>query len=67
MEFTFKLNEEQLNLILKHLDMGAHKEVRGLLDYLFSSAQTQAQAAQAAQAAKMPAPTPDAAPASTNP
>lgn len=64
MEFTFKLNEEQLNLILKHLDMGPHKEVRGLLDYLFSSAQTQAQAA---QAAKMPAPTPDAAPASTNP
>ena len=50
MIFKFDLSEEQLNVILKHLDLGAHKEVRPVLDYLFSSAQAQAQADQAAKA-----------------
>jgi hypothetical protein len=64
MEFTFKLNEEQLNVIIKHLDMGAHKEVRGVLDYLIGNANEQAAKARESM---MPAPTPDGAPSSTNP
>lgn len=62
MEFTFKLNEEQLNVIIKHLDMGPHKEVRGVLDYLIGNANAQAQAARDAMT-----PPPDGAPSSTNP
>lgn len=62
MVFKFDLSEEQLNVILKHLDLGPHKEVRPVLDYLFSSAQ--AQAAQAAKA--QAAPDVDASPSSTN-
>lgn len=66
MVFKFDLSEEQLNVILKHLDLGPHKEVRPVLDYLFSSAQAQAQAAQAQAAKAQAAPDVDASPSSTN-
>lgn len=60
MVFKFELNDEQLNVIIKHLDMGPHREVRGVLDYLIGSANAQAQAARDAETA-------DAAPSSSQP
>lgn len=60
MVFKFELNDEQLNVIIKHLDMGPHREVRGVLDYLIGNANAQAQAARDAETA-------DAAPSSSQP
>lgn len=46
---------EQLNVILRHLDQGAHGAVRQLIDYIIGEANRQQQEAQAKQMAEAPA------------
>lgn len=42
MDFNIKLSEEQLNVVLRHLDAGPHREVRPLIDAIIGQAQQQA-------------------------
>lgn len=49
--FNFSFTMEQVNTILRHLDMGAHREVRQLVDQIITETNRQQQEQQAAQAA----------------
>lgn len=46
MEFTLTLNIDQINTILRGLDMRPHGEVRQLLDYIINQVNAQQQTAQ---------------------
>ena len=39
--FVIPFTPEQLDVVFKHLDMGAHREVRGLIDYIVAHVQDQ--------------------------
>lgn len=47
MDFNISLTEEQLNVVLRHLDAGPHREVRPLIDTIIAQAQQQAAKIQA--------------------
>lgn len=48
--FNFTFSMEQINLILRHLDMGAHREVRQMVDLIITETNRQQQEQQAAAA-----------------
>lgn len=52
--FKFEFTMEQVNIILRHLDMGAHREVRPMIDLIITETNRQQQEQQSV-------PTPDAA------
>lgn len=54
--FTYQLSLDDVNLILRHLDMGAHREVRPMIDRLIAETNRQQQEQQAAQPAETEAP-----------
>lgn len=47
--FTLQFNIDQINVILRGLDMRPHGEVRQVLDYIINEVNTQQRAAQQAQ------------------
>ena len=54
--FNFTFSMEQVNIILRHLDMGAHREVRPMIDLIITETNRQ-------QQEQSPNPTPPADPA----
>ncbi len=40
-QYPIPLTQAQLQLILNYLELGAHKEVRGIIDYLLATFNTQ--------------------------
>lgn len=44
MKFTLTFDIEQINLILRALDSGPHKDVRPLIDYILTEANAQKEA-----------------------
>lgn len=46
MDFNLTLNTEQVNIVLKHLDAGPHREVRALMDNIITQLRDQEMAAQ---------------------
>jgi len=46
MDFKLILNTEQINIVLKHLDAGPHREVRALMDNIITQLRDQEMAAQ---------------------
>lgn len=46
--FNFSFTMEQVNTILRHLDMGAHREVRQLVDTIIAETNRQQHEQQAA-------------------
>ena len=44
MEYTLKLSGDHINNVLRHLDLGAHKEVRSTMDLIISQVQMQEKA-----------------------
>jgi len=41
--FNFTFTMEQVNVILRHLDMGAHREVRPMIDLIITETNRQQQ------------------------
>ena len=41
--FNFTFSMEQVNIILRHLDMGAHREVRPMIDLIITETNRQQQ------------------------
>jgi hypothetical protein len=44
MEYTLELSGDHINNVLRHLDLGAHKEVRATMDLIISQVQAQEKA-----------------------
>jgi hypothetical protein len=58
--FNYTFSLEQVNTILRHLDMGAHRDVRQLVDTIIAETNRQQHEQQAANAPVADAPAPAA-------
>lgn len=44
MEYTLKLSGDHINTVLRHLDLGTHKDVRSTMDLIISQVNEQEKA-----------------------